>query len=282
MNRQENLIAQRGQIIGLREAGHSVRAIGHILGLSPTTVAKWIRRWNESGDLRDAVNKAAEKSIPRKRTGTRHRNYWFYCDEIREQNRRIIKHRKLHRRNPSDKSLSLLQELIRHTKEISRRVRAEKWYEWCSTIDERSKLREMWRNINIATGRMARLDPPKDAERLNSNFAVRAATTNLPAEIQNRLQQLRETRQEKMDETVLKRDEAGGPFTSDELFRTRKKCKDTALGDDRITNSIFSALGNGVHTALLTIMNESWGVGRLPLAWIKAYILPIPKPKEKL
>ncbi|KAK4321697.1 hypothetical protein Pmani_007494 [Petrolisthes manimaculis] len=54
MNRQENLIAQRGQIIGLREAGHSVRAIGHILGLSPTTVAKWIRRWNESGDLRDA------------------------------------------------------------------------------------------------------------------------------------------------------------------------------------------------------------------------------------
>ncbi|KAK4329155.1 hypothetical protein Pmani_000497 [Petrolisthes manimaculis] len=214
--------------------------------------------------------------------GTRHRNYWFYCDEIREQNRRIIKHRKLHRRNPSDKSLSLLQELIRHTKEILRRVRAEKWYEWCSTIDERSKLREMWRNINIATGRMARLDPPKDAERPNSNFAVRAATTNLPTEIQNRLQQLRDTRQEKMDETVLKRDEAGGPFTSDELFRTRKKCKDTALGDDGITNSIFSALGNGVHTALLTIMNESWGVGRLPLAWIKADILPIPKPKEKL
>ncbi|KAK4328693.1 hypothetical protein Pmani_000890 [Petrolisthes manimaculis] len=210
--------------------------------------------------LSSFINKAAEKSIPRKRTGARHQNYWFYCDKIREQNRRINKHRKLHRKNPSDKSLSLLQELIRHTKEISRRVRAEKWYEWCSTIDERSKLREMWRNINIATGRMARLDPPKDAERLNSNFAVRVATTNLPEEIQNRLQQLRDTRQEKMDETVLKRDEAGGPFMLDELFRTRKKCKDTAFGDDRITNSIFSALGNGVHTALLTIMSESWAL----------------------
>lgn len=54
MNRQVNLIAQRGRIIGLREAGHSVREIARLLGLSPTTVAKWVRRWNDSGDLRDA------------------------------------------------------------------------------------------------------------------------------------------------------------------------------------------------------------------------------------
>ncbi|KAK4324869.1 hypothetical protein Pmani_004519 [Petrolisthes manimaculis] len=64
MNRQENLIAQRRQIIGLQEAEHRVRAIGHIIELSPTTVAKWIRRWNESGDLRD-TGKPVQTSVKR-------------------------------------------------------------------------------------------------------------------------------------------------------------------------------------------------------------------------
>ncbi|KAK3876646.1 hypothetical protein Pcinc_018575 [Petrolisthes cinctipes] len=253
----------------------------------------WHNKNKMGGDLdanltafTNAVNKAAEKSIPRKRTGARHRDYWFYCDEIREQNRRIDKHRKLHRRNPTAESLSLLREVIWPAKEISRRVKAEKWYEWCSTIDEHSKLREIWRNINIATGRMATrppacLDPLEDAERLNSNFAARAATTNILMEIQDRLQQLRDTRQEKIDEAVLERDETDGPFTLDGLLRARKKSKDMAPGNDGITYSIISGLGTGGHAALLTIMNESWGVGRLPLAWKKADILPIPKPKEK-
>ncbi|KAK4314488.1 hypothetical protein Pmani_014193 [Petrolisthes manimaculis] len=131
----------------------------------------------------NTVNKAAEKSIPRKRTGARRRDYCFYCDEIREQNRRINKHRKLHRRNFTAESLSLLWKVIQHVKEILRRVKAEKWYEWCSTIDEHIKLGEIWGNIN--TGKMttrppARLDPFEDAERLNNNFAARATTTSLP------------------------------------------------------------------------------------------------------
>ncbi|KAK4314487.1 hypothetical protein Pmani_014192 [Petrolisthes manimaculis] len=67
----------------------------------------------------------------------------------------------------------------------------------------------------------------------------------------------------------------------DELLRARKRSKDTALGDDGITYLIISGLGTGGHTALLTIMNESWVVSKWPLPWKKSDILPIPKPKEK-
>ncbi|KAK4327209.1 hypothetical protein Pmani_002305 [Petrolisthes manimaculis] len=70
----------------------------------------------------NAVNKAAEKSIPRKRTGARHRDYWIYCDEIREQNRKINKHRKLHRRNPTAESHSLLREILARKLECIQRT----------------------------------------------------------------------------------------------------------------------------------------------------------------
>ncbi|KAK4316570.1 hypothetical protein Pmani_012272 [Petrolisthes manimaculis] len=82
----------------------------------------------------------------------------------------------------------------------------------------------------MATRPPSCLDPLKDAERLNSNFAVRAATTNLPAEIQNRLQQLRDTRQEKIDEAVLKRDEGRNMRKTQKILDLIKgKCKNLGL-----------------------------------------------------
>lgn len=81
-----------------------------------------------------AVISAAENSIPRKKTGRHHRDDWFYCDEIKEQNRRINKQRKIHRRNPTPESLAQLREVLWHSKEVSKRVRKDEWYEWCSTL----------------------------------------------------------------------------------------------------------------------------------------------------
>jgi transposase len=49
--RERDFIAQRGQIIGLRTAGKTVKEISDILGVHRFTVMKWIRRHEEEGDL---------------------------------------------------------------------------------------------------------------------------------------------------------------------------------------------------------------------------------------
>ncbi|KAK3888564.1 hypothetical protein Pcinc_007416 [Petrolisthes cinctipes] len=54
--RRDQLI-KRGQIVALHEAGHSIRSIARRLGVSPTTVTKWINRNEETGDLTDLGKK---------------------------------------------------------------------------------------------------------------------------------------------------------------------------------------------------------------------------------
>ena len=42
--RRAQKVAERGRIIGMRDSGLSVRAIAAHLGISPTTVIRWIHR----------------------------------------------------------------------------------------------------------------------------------------------------------------------------------------------------------------------------------------------
>ncbi|XP_066963216.1 uncharacterized protein [Macrobrachium rosenbergii] len=53
MNRKDANLVLRGRIVTLRNNGLSIRAIARDVGVSPTTVLLWIRRWEESGNLND-------------------------------------------------------------------------------------------------------------------------------------------------------------------------------------------------------------------------------------
>jgi len=48
-----DVVAFRGRIIGSHEGGQSNRAIAPILGISPTTVSKWIERHQDGQPLTD-------------------------------------------------------------------------------------------------------------------------------------------------------------------------------------------------------------------------------------
>lgn len=51
MNRHDSQLVLRGRIVGLKESGLSIRAIAHRLGISTSTVERWTRRFEESGNL---------------------------------------------------------------------------------------------------------------------------------------------------------------------------------------------------------------------------------------
>ncbi|KAK3896200.1 hypothetical protein Pcinc_000122 [Petrolisthes cinctipes] len=62
MDLQSEKVAQRGKIVGMKEAGLSADEIAAELGLHRATVYRWLRRWEEDGELRDRP-RYAEQNI---------------------------------------------------------------------------------------------------------------------------------------------------------------------------------------------------------------------------
>ena len=53
MDSRQRRAVERGRIVGMREAGHSISDIARELGLTRQTIQRWISRWHTSGNLKD-------------------------------------------------------------------------------------------------------------------------------------------------------------------------------------------------------------------------------------
>ncbi|XP_076069251.1 uncharacterized protein LOC143041313 [Oratosquilla oratoria] len=232
-----------------------------------------------------AIERAAEAAIPRRHPGHRwRRNWWFYNEEVREQNHLVNIHRKLYRKRPTSTNLQLLKEVVTHARQVSSRVREAKWLEWCASFSQHTSLADLWAKLRTASGKRAprpasHPEPQQEAERLADMFATRCANSQLPAQMQNLQQQLRPAREQAVGTARATPDVTDVPFTPQELARA-KKGRDTATGADGVTYSMLAHAGPAGEAALLALMNHSWLVGRLPTTWKRADIQPIPKPRE--
>nr|XP_053653588.1 uncharacterized protein LOC128703067 [Cherax quadricarinatus] len=71
-------------------------------------------------ELITVLIQAAECTIPKKSTGRTHKkDWWFYNDEVREQNHRINSFRKLYRRNPTAENRNTLRAIVQHARSLS-------------------------------------------------------------------------------------------------------------------------------------------------------------------
>ncbi|XP_050714974.1 uncharacterized protein LOC126997803 [Eriocheir sinensis] len=236
-------------------------------------------------DFTAAVERAAEAAIPRKAPGYRYRrDWWFFNEKVREQNHLVNIHRKLYRRRPTLTNLELLREVVQHARCVTWRVKEAKWLKWCASFNQHTSLGDLWAKINTASGKRpsrppAHPQPQQEAERLVDMFVSRGSSVQLPAQVRRLQADLRPGRVAAVTAARGRQDVSDQPFTRHELVQARKG-RDTAAGADGITYSLLAQVGPAGDEAVLALINHSWREGRLPVAWKKADIQPIPKPRE--
>ncbi|KAG0721585.1 hypothetical protein GWK47_046198 [Chionoecetes opilio] len=195
--------------------------------LFQATLAQWWATYEPPEDLDQceseltlAIERAAEAAIPRKVpvAGRRYnQNWWFYNQEVREQNQMVNIHRKLYSRRPTPNNLELLREVVRHARQVTG-------------------------GFGRPNGSNAHPQPLQEAERLVEMFVSRGSSDQLPARVQRLQVQLQPVREAVIGAARARPDATDQPFTSRELVRARKG-RDTAPGADGITYSMLAHAG---------------------------------------
>ncbi|XP_076043615.1 uncharacterized protein LOC143026730 [Oratosquilla oratoria] len=256
-------------------------------------LASWATEYNPSAwdvdsveaDLSTALHAAASDTIPLQGQPTRrHKNHWYYNEEMRDAYHRVCMFLRAFRRNRTQVSLANLRAAVREAHATATRVRVNKFYEWCKSFNAHTSLSELSRKLHVATNRsrprLTHHASTEEAQRLVEEFASRTSSAFLLQRTQETQQQLREGRIHHVGDMMAQTDETDEEFTLGELMATRRPDKDTASGEGGVTYSILAHLGPAGDEAFLRVINGSWRTGRLPTAWKTATIVLIPKPKE--
>ncbi|KAG7157183.1 putative pol-like 30, partial [Homarus americanus] len=98
------------------------------------------------------------------------------------------------RQYPSPEGVKLLRAAVQHARQITQKIREDRWLEWCATFNAHTSLSEIWSKLRIATGKLPRApahpQPLQEANRLAEHFAERSSPAQLYPEIRLHLQQV--------------------------------------------------------------------------------------------
>ena len=236
--------------------------------------------------LVDALHQAANAAIPQtKRPQRTYKDAWYYDQRVKEYNQRINRARKLNRTHHSQETRDLLRAAIRTAREGKKKIRTEKWLEWCAGMNSRTTLSDLWKQVKIATGQKtpttpSHPDPESEANRLVASYADRASSRQLSPTSIASLEEQQPAQDAIIQQACDRRHPADTAFTRHELRTALQPRPDTAAGADRVTYSMLRQAGEVAHEELLNVINTSYAAGLLPTAWKEATIHPIPKPRE--
>ena len=237
-------------------------------------------------DLVSAIHAAADKAMPMKTNGNfNFKDSWYYCEEVRLLKTRLNRVRKLYRRRPTQENRILLTTVNGDTQQRLAEIRTEKWMDWCTTICQHTQLSKIWKFLKAVSGKYRQTQvthpqPLVEAERLATKFADRTKTANLSHESQQALDEWAPMRNMAINQACQEADNTDVEYTIQELRLTYKSGKDTAPGDDRITYTMISCLGEAGETMVLKLINKTHVDRVRPKSWNTQDTQPIPKPKD--
>ncbi len=227
------------------------------------------------------INEAADSAIPTT-TGPKiqRKDHWFRTDRTQEMNKRVNQRIKILKRNKNEINKRLLREVVAHSATVSQETRTEKWLEWCSTLDQNTSIGKMWERLRFISGKRMPTptvaNPEQTAEEIIQDFSDRASSDQLPADTREKLEDLRPQRKlairlaKNTPDLQLDRE-----FSSAEMKKALRN-KATTPGPDGITHQMIHEAGVFTQEFLLDLINQSYREQKLPSAWKKANIIPVP------
>ncbi|KAL2077950.1 hypothetical protein ACEWY4_025635 [Coilia grayii] len=251
-------------------------------GLVDSSVDEW------SNGLSCLMLSAAASAIPIKGMGRQKKMvHWWNkeCDEaIRKRNRAF----RALRRFPTPDNLVQYKYYRALVRRVIKSAKRSSWRVFCSSLSGETPISQLWatvrkmngvgRKVNLPVlvyeGGMA-VTPVEKANILVETFRKVHSSDNL-----DKLS--RETRDQSAGEVVFPQEpgcnEANVFFSLEELKRAIAAGRHTAPGLDNLHYEMFNHVSDVFLEELLSLMNESWKVGRLPKAWKHAVIVPVLKP----
>ncbi|KAG7164212.1 putative pol-like 34 [Homarus americanus] len=89
---------------------------------------------------------------------------------------------------PTPEGVKLLRAAVQHARQITQKISEDKWLQWCTNFNAHTNLRELWRKLRIATGKLPRVPAcPQPLQEENPCFATKLITRARESDIKNGL-----------------------------------------------------------------------------------------------
>jgi len=201
---------------------------------------------------------------------------------------------KLLRRYKNTPSMEIYKNAKAECKDIIQNEKTKYWQNYCSTLNQDTKLDSVWRMAKRIKGNNSTKVIPTLKDQNNKLYENNTEKANLIA------QQIQATsnnsntskkfknRKAKFETKWLNKEyhqpknDYDSPFTHHELqnaLRTRKNT--SAPGEDNITYEVIKNLPQNCIEFLLNIYNKIWEIGEIIPQWKNSIIIPIHKPGNR-
>ena len=240
-----------------------------------------------TGDLDDdytalsgAVQRAAEASIPRTSDRPPTRRTRHLPPEARKWTRLLSQTTKYYKHRKCNESLAELRDTQRDARHQLTLLREAAFGRWCADLESKSttELFAILRRLQGSPGGAKVDDPLAEAERLTALFTTRANEATLPDQVKAAHDSQAPFYRQRIHDAEATEADTDTPFTDDELDVALHSAKSTSPGDDDLHYDFYRRAPTAFRRLFLELCNSSWRQRKLPIAWKRALVVPIPKP----
>jgi len=247
---------------------------------------------NDSDDFNDSLVQELHKLFgaegkfrPKYRPPMKENKRWYNDDPVLKRIsiglRKAIRSWKS---DPTETKKTIIKNLERQYREAKLKSKTKYWLNFVNSLNSKSTSRDVWTKINIAKGikRKEKVshNPQDEANHLASQWADSSNPLLLPKETQSTLHDLKSMRKREIKQAIQRSASSDVDFTENEFQAALKKGKSTAPGEDGVTYDIIALVALIDGNPLLKLFNLVYRVGKLPKAWKKYLMIPIPKPGD--
>ena len=195
------------------------------------------------------------------------------------------KARKILEKHPTEQNAHIYREKSRAAKEICKRSKTEAFHKYVESIDRETPTKTVWKKIKSIKSSYSQAACPllvngsiitDNKEKANemAKYIKSNGSCNHRHIIDKEDKRINEAFKEGHKEPYNEE------ITENEIIQAIQTAKNTAAGEDEISNEVLKNLPTEIIKELHTLFNQSFITSVIPENWKTSIIIPIPKPEK--